>query len=51
MARITIRLDTRTQYKLDYIVEKLDMPKTDVIKGMIDIVFHEIDPPFRDIST
>jgi antitoxin component of RelBE/YafQ-DinJ toxin-antitoxin module len=49
--RLDIRIDYMDKYKLDYCCDKLGVDQSTLIRSLICIMYHEIDPPFREYSS
>jgi hypothetical protein len=45
------RMDYSDLYKLDFCTEKTGLEKSELIRGLIDGLFHDLDPPFREFSS
>jgi hypothetical protein len=45
------KMDYQDKYKLDFCVEKTGIDKSMLIRTLIDCLFHDLDPPFREFSS
>ena len=49
--RFEIRLDYHDKFKLDWCCDKLGLQASELIRSLIDVTFHDLNPPFREYST
>ena len=45
------RLDYTDEYKLDFCINKTGLDKSNLIRLLIDGLFHDLNPPFREYSS
>jgi len=45
------RMEHSDLYKLDFCTNKLNMGKSELIRVLIDLMFHDLDPPFREFTS
>jgi hypothetical protein len=45
------RMEYSDQYKLDFCIDKLGIDKSKLLRVLIDLTFHDLDPPFREFTS